>query len=746
MLAQPVAHSRPVIQTPKAMRTKTEQFRQQIQASVEQELMLAKREQDLLAQGMRPDEIQKILDQERTNALPQDLSRKNYQAQGEIIFSKLMQYELNRQNVKTKKADTLKDVLTAARLCVYCGWQYGQPYMRVVNMLNLDFFKNENEPRLEKADYVYHMDTITAAELIQEYGNRLSDDIIEKMIGGGQQGSIPYDTMKRPMRDWSKYYSTMAAAGETFNHTEHGLAQSSEMNHRLLDREINRIHCEFKAFRLVIFLSHKDEYGQTVTEKLSGEADVIPEYASEVEFTNRFFDVSKKWVWVDEVTGVEYEAELLWIPRRHEFTILDDEEIVDYREVPLQPDYHENPFADFELSYKGRILYNRNAPSIAPLMRALPTAFQYMSVKRLIDREMAKYEGKASIVDTDQIPSNLASERMGGAGGIEDAVLRSQVIARKTGVWYYSGSNTRTGALPQSTRSIGVQHQVIDTASQMIMLQQLATLINTELGMVLGIPAQSEGQMTPGTNARDNQQSIIQHTISNQIIFYYLEEVWNSCLDEHMKNVLQYIRMNMDDLGYGLETILPDQSIEFFKILPEDVEFMEDLGLTLYSNGREQLYFDMMTNQVFSIAQNAGEGAVAISGILKALTTSSSPEEMHNQIQLVAADQAKRIAEQQEREAELQKANVEQMLELERIKTGIQRDAQIDAIRAKGIENARAADIQASMLERQADINENAVADKLEEQREQNDFDREENEKDRKLQLQLARIKSSKQS
>lgn len=746
MLAMPVAHSRPVIQTPQAMQKKTKEFQAQIRASVEAAFVAAKRELELENQGYKPEEIAKILEAEKTEALPVDLSRKNYRAQGEIIFAKLMQWQLNEQNIKTKKVNTLKDLLVGSRVASYCGWRYGRPVVEELNILNLEYFKNENESRLEKSDYVYYQDTLTAGEAIQEYGNELDDKTLQELLGGQFMGHVPKDALYQPTKDMAQYYSTRVAMGESYNDWRGGLAQSTNYNNGEMDRIVTRIHCEFKAFSPVIFLSFKDEYGQRITEKLSGDANVIPSSASEVEFTNRFFERAKKWVWVDEISGIEYEAEILWIPRRHEFTLLDDDHMVRYREVPNQPEYHDNPFADFELSYKGRLLYSRNADWISPLKRALPYAFQIMAAKRLIDREMAKYEGKSTTVDVDQIPTNLALETMNGMQSIDDAVLRNKIIARKTSTWYYSGGNSRNGALPSSTRSVGVQHTVTDTASQMIALQNLVNLIDVELGMALGIPPQSQGIVTPGTNARDNQQTMVQHTLSAQIIYYYLEDFWNSTLNEHMKNVLHYIRLNLDDLGHTLEAVLPDNTTEFFKVMPEDIEFMKDLGLTLQSNGREQLYFDLMTNQVFSIAQNAGEGAVAISSLLKAITTSASPEEMHAQIEKSAAEQAKRIQAQQEREAELQKQNVEQQLELERAKAGIAQETQLTLIRQKGAENARAADIQASMMERQADINENEVSDKLEGEREQREFDREENEKDRILDLKIARLKGSKQS
>ena len=737
LLAQPVAHSRSTLQTQKAMQQKTDEFIQEIRASVEEQLALIKMELQFEQQGFKPDEIAKKMEAERSRRLPQHIDKKNYQAQGEITFAKLLQSETIRQDVKTKKLDTLKDLMIGARLCTYAGWRYGKPYLDTCNPLYLEFERLKNKVAIEKSSWVLYHDKLAVTQAIQEYGEILDKKEFESLIESSPFSHGIRNAMIKPLRNDAGAAMLKEYTGGDSYTNEWGLDETR------LGEEIHRVHCEFKAFEQVIFLSYKDKYGVKVTEKLPSDADVIPENASGVKFTNRFLQIATKWVWVDEITQIEYEAEVLYIPRRYEWTLLNHEILVNYRKVPFQPDYHEDPFGDFELSYKGGLLYSRNATWISPLMRALPYAFQKMSVKRLMDKELAKFEGKVSIVDLDQIPTNLGEEHSQGGNNIQDAVLKAKVIARKTSTYYYSGSNlTRTGTIAPNTRSVGIQHQVVDTSSAILQLQQIGNLIDVEAGMVLGIPPQSQAIVIPGTNASDNRQALIQHTLATQIIFYYLEAVWNRALDEHMANMITWIEMNMDEFGLSFESMLPDGSPEFFKVMDKDVEFMRDLGLTLHSNGREQVYFDLMTQQVFNIGQNGGEGAEQISAMIKALTTSASPSEVHDMITKASAEQQKRLAERQQQESEMQKQLAEKTMELEQFRSEMKLEADTRKISAQGDENARTAAIQADALRLQSDVDKNEVNDQLQRDREQRDFDQVENAKDRELDLKLARLKS----
>jgi hypothetical protein len=742
MLSRSAVHNNYSLLTSKVRHKKDKEFIEAIRRSVDQELELSVVALQLEQQGMPPEEISKQIDAMRTAALPQNIEKKNFAAQGEITFSKVLRHVVNDQEVKRKKLESLEDVLTVSRTIIHCGWKYGKPTITVVNPLHVGFHKNPNEPKLEKGDYVYYRDEITLADALQEYANDLSDDELRQLIGSattvGSTNSMNH--MDDFIFDHTRHLSLLDTLGERL-YRGTGLAQGNALTNANIHKTLWRVHCEFKAFEEVIYRSHTDEFGEKVTERFSSDADIIPSNASRIEFTNEVFEKAYKYVWVDELLGIEYEAEILSIPRRYQFTLLQPDILIKYGKVPFQPEYAENPFSDFELSYKGRILFNRNTKWLSPLQKALPYIFQYMTVKRIMDRELSSYVGHEVIIDTDQIPDEVGLYHEQSADPTEDPILKNDIIARQTKRRYFSGSRTKTGLAPQSTRSAGVQHAVVDTSAQITNLQNLAQLLSIETGMALGIPPQREGMTVQNTNVTDNRQNLVQSTLATQTIFFYVDSIWNSAINEHMKNMLTFIKLKSESLPYSLETILPDNSKELIEVLPEHVEFMEDLGLTLESNGKEQFYFDVMMQNVFSFAQNAGEGAENVSAILKALVTSSSASEVHDMIEKATAKQQARLAEQQQREAAMQQKLAEDSREAQRYAAELALEGKLKEQQQRGMLAAKQADIQADMMKRQADVDNNNVADQIELNREKMAFDAKENQKDRELEITLAKMK-----
>ncbi len=733
-----------MLMTAKAVRQKNEEFVKRIQMSVEQELAAAIQEQKLQLEQMDQEQIDKYIEQMRTQAMPWDIDKKNFLSEGEIVFSKLLQYTYKDQDIKSKMLETLEDILAVSRMYVYTGWKMGRPHIEVLNPKHLGFNKNPNEAYIQRGDYVWYRDEITVADALDEYINKLSKEDLAKLITYGHSvNPLSKDHMTKPVFDHSRYYSLLTALGETNNKGE-GTHQGTSLTNVNLRNTLWRTHMEFKAYRSVVFLTQEDEYGDKVTVTLDDASNIIPETASKVKFVNRYGDETEKYMWSDSFG--DYEAEVLWIPRRYELTRLGSDIYVDMREVPYQPDYGVHVFSRFELSYKGCVLFNRNTKWVSPLMRAIPYAFQHMTVKRLQDREMAKYVGQEKVIDVDQIPDELGQNFEQNPEVAQDRVLANEVIARKTGTRYVSGSRTSNGLPVPPTRSMGVTYQVIDASSQLMSLQQLAQAINVEVGMALGIPPQREAMTIPNTTATDNRQALVQSTLATQTIFHYLDNTWAHVLNEHLMNLKQYIQRQFavsENLeSYDLEYVLPDGSREYFSVLPEQMEHLNDIGLYLHDSGKEQLYFNMMLQSVFSFAQNAGEGVESVSGVLKALTTASSVEEMHKVIERESAKAQARVQAQMEQQTQMQEQMKLAQKELAEFQSSLKLEADLMKIREQRITNIEQAEIQSKALAAQYDINQNKESDLIEKAREDRAFEKEENEKDRKLALELENIKS----
>jgi hypothetical protein len=731
--------------TAKAVRDKNEELINVFRQSIDEELRLTIEKQKAMMEGMPPEELDKYIQQLRVGLEPKDLALKTFNGEAEILYSKLLQHANLDQDVAYKKLETLEDLVTVSRVFLYTGWKNGRPYIKVLNPLHVGFQKSPDVAFIEKGDYVFHWDEITVGDALLEYQNRLDDEEIQKILDYSYTlNPLTEAHMTKPVFDHVKYYSLLTSLGE-FRRKGIGTHQGNQLTNYNLNQTLQRLHLEFRAFEEVIFLTVKDEYNTHIT--LKANADIIPSTAAKVKFTNRWMEESTKYVWDDEYTGVTMEAEVLMIPRRYEVTRLGSDIIVDYREVPFQPDYGSNPFSKFELSYKGTILYNRNSKWLSLVQRAMPTAFQYMAAKRLQDREIAKYVGQERAIDVDQVPDELGMDHEGNAEMSTDPTLKAEVIARKTGTRFYSSGRNANGLPPAPTRSIGVNYNVVDTSPQLLNLQQFCSALDMEVGMRMGIPPQREAMSVPNTNVTDNRQALMQSSLATQTLFYTLDMVWAHALNEHVMNMRTYIKnylsQNPNLKTFDLEYVLPDGTKEYLQVEPDHVDQLEDLGLYLYDNGREQVYFNYMLQSVFSFAQNAGQGVEQVSSVLKALTSTTSVEEMHKIISTEARALQDRVQKQQEQQQQLIEEQKKAMRELEEYRASLKLESDIAKIQEQRISSREIAEIQSQALANQYDIDKNKENDLIQRDRERMAHETSEKQKDRNLQIELARIKGS---
>ena len=118
------------------------EFKKEIEASVDQELSLLIESMKLEQQGLPPEQIQQMIQEMRTRMLPQHLQKKNFSAQGEITFGKILQSAIERQGVKDKKLETLKDLEIGHLKTTYRGVKaYKSPFDYVMYQMIINEIK-----------------------------------------------------------------------------------------------------------------------------------------------------------------------------------------------------------------------------------------------------------------------------------------------------------------------------------------------------------------------------------------------------------------------------------------------------------------------------------------------------------------------------------------------------------------------------------------------------------------------------
>lgn len=636
-----------ILLTAKAVRDKNEELLQRLHASVDEQLGIELEKVKAQMQGMSEEEAAKYVESLRTQLTPEDIDIKNFLSESEIFYSKALQYCNYDQSIKLKKMDTLEDTIIADRFFVFSGWKSGKPDLEIRNPLFSGYHKSPNERFVHKGDWFWYKKAITPAEALTNYD--LTDEQLE-MLGLSKSGTFSLDRRHevgsgadtKPVFSHIDQHMMLSTNRNTVQDKAVGLNQTSDQslnNRRYL---IWETHFEFKAFKQLVFLSYTDEYNKAVVTVLPGEFE-IPAFAKKEKFINRYGHESTRYVWLDELTGTEYTAERLWIPRKYEIIRLGSNVFVNYREVPYQYTNIEQPYSTFELSTKGAVFNARNTHSVSLLQRALAPYFQYIYVKHIQNRELSKYQGAIQSIDMDQIPDDLGKDLYGNQ--IRDKIASYLSIVKKTNKDIYSGSQASLGGLPPATRSPGSSGFMLGTAVELMNLQQLLEFIKREIGMAMGISPQREAAFSEGTNVSDNKQAITQSHHITEPYFFIHSEVWKAALNDWLINFRTYCLNHFEDnpglKEFSIHYFLPNGTEELLKVTPQGLSHA-DIGLFLNNSGQSQQYADYMLQLAHAFAQNAGEGVTVISQILKDITMGASPEEIHKRLQLEEEKQRKR--------------------------------------------------------------------------------------------------------
>jgi hypothetical protein len=466
----------------------------------------------------------------------------------------------------------------------------------------------------------------------------------------------------------------------------------------------------------------------------------IPENATKIRITNKFGNESTEYQWVDPL-GVPYKAEKIWIPRRYEATRLGTNIYVDCREVPNQPINIENPYKDFELSYKGRIFNNLNSDSVSAVQRAVPYQFQYFYVKHIQNRELAKYMGYVIDIDVDQIPDHFETDFENNKIPGRDKVAMHSLFMKKLGRNYYSGSQSAEGGGVPATRSPGTRSSVTSAAGELLNLGQLLNMIDMEIGMAMGISPQREAMFSSNSNVSDNQQAITQSHHITEPLFYMHSQVWKCAVNDWLKlfrtHCQNFFERNPQRQEHFLQYITPGGTRELLKITPDLLQHT-DLGIFIDNSANSREYREIMTNHSFAFAQNAGEGMEAVSSLIKAITSNKSPEEIHKMIQVEAGKQQARMERMEKMQMEMQEKLAQK--EIEHREDIQAHDKEIEFI--KGDYKLADTELKINADGNQEDgVNENdqdGVMDSLENikaMKEIQNMDREQARKDRELQI-----------
>lgn len=648
---------------------KNDELRENLIKSVEEWMLIQMEMADMKRQGASPIDMSRYYEQMRSYPEPEEIASTDYKNELEEFLEHVIQYCEHKFDIKRKRVMTCKHALTTDRMFAGVVERFGKPEPFVFNPLHFGFHKSPNQEDVEKGAYWWYREAVTYAEAYNELKDHpdVSQEDIEKIatyVGYSQNRPNSAWDIKSGKARFQPDYSYVEGARESMDVFEKHVGQSmgTGTNWRYhTERLIWKTYIQFMAFKKVMFLTTINERGKQVVEVVPDNYPIPEDSTRSTEEKNGY--KSKVYEWIDDF-GYPAKAEILWVPRRYEVTRWGSDIYTDFRECRYQPFSIDAPF-DFELSAKGGFFSSLNAEPISYVERAAPALMQYIFIKQLQNKELAKYEGYIKNIDASQIPDYLTQDENGEP--LYEGVDKLSIwrYYRRTFGESFSDSN-QSGIMPNYQQTRAVTPEVSGSIAEILNMQNLLDLIDREMGLLMMVPPQAEGIFDQYSNATDNQQALQQGYTMAEEFFHRHNHIWQKVMGEYVTQFVHYYRRyfeeNPDKEEVYLNYINSENARMTVKVTPKFLEF-EDLGVFVRDTTSSDQYRRFMLQYLQPIAQNAGEGVEIISNIIMSITRGESPVTIHKKIATAARNQQERMKQVQEMQSKLEEFKSEQEFE-----------------------------------------------------------------------------------
>lgn len=565
----------------------------------------------------------------------------------ELITMLLIKKEYKSQNIPDMKEKLLLHLFCTGITAIYNGEKKGKPYMKVCNSSRLRYVAEPDETDLANAEAVLYSQDYTITNFLYEFEyltqkkDKDGKNLLENIISPYLDTFSPYNknyTYNKFMMD----YKNSTLTSPFFNTVD-----STRTN------IITVTHLEFKAYKQIGYLSYLNELNVQVVD-LVDKSLYIPEDAQRIQYVDDDYVKRNKWVWLDE-RGNLVEFVVKPVLRRYEVLLANRDYLLEYREVPNQPEVTVYNDIDPKLSYKGRIINNINTEIKAPISFLLPYLFQIIAINRKIDEEIAFFSSFKKVTDIDQIPSSLPGKGMEGDAPDIDPITENQAIENATRNILFSGSKTITGQ-PNNQRGVGVNILPQSNAAAIADLANLDSIIDNKLGIMMGVPPQRESNIQKYTTATDNQSAIQNSLLATEMYYKVIEETILDALSEHINRLR--IKIHTDKLkGNKLfslyENVLPDYSKETLSVV-SDERFLEDIGLYINNTYNDTFYKRVISNSLPTFMQSKGEGMDQLIELARLLSEDRTMNEITEAVKKMADKNRQQLQQAQEQQMQLE--------------------------------------------------------------------------------------------
>ena len=413
----------------------TREEQEQIQAQIEEEIA-----------AKTPDETRKYMQREH-----QDIA--------EVLHQQLLQYVVQKCDVRRKFNVAFKHALLSAEGIMYVGILNGEPELWNINSLDFNYSSIpglEDVKDAEEASCEYRM---TPSTVVRYFGSELTKKNIDDLYSVNKTGSYN-DRIERWLDDDSDTGSSFYLKDES--------------------NTVRVLHTVWKSLRKIGFLTYTDEDGE-VQEMIVDENYKENKEAGDI--------------------NIDWE----WIPECYETWKIKDDIYVQMRPIPGQFKDLDNLYK-CNLPYYGAIYDNMNSEPTSLMDRLKIFQYYYNIIMYRLELLIASDKGKKVLMNIGAIPSSAGMD-----------MKKWQYFMESTPYMWYDPQEEGNTYADANTIA-----KVIDlsVASDMNKYIEIAEYLRTQAGRSVGITDAVEGQIGPNDAVSNTNQNLIQ---SSHILEWYFD-------------------------------------------------------------------------------------------------------------------------------------------------------------------------------------------------------------------------------
>lgn len=307
---------------------------------------------------LTPDEQEKIqqqISQELQTKTPPEIKRymeREHQDPAEALSHQLLEYLIQKEDVKMKFNKAWKHGLIAGREIFWVGVINGEPVLKVVNPLRFDYDKSPDLDYIEDGEWACYEMYMTPSEVIKHFGQELTPTEMDEI--------------------YSDYSHASSLPDSSFTFRNDGT--SAIMGIRV-------IHCEWKSLKPFKFVKGIDPETGEEYEDMVDESYQLNREAGDIEITTE------------------------WIPAKFEGYKIGKDKYAYLREVPGQNKDLDNLY-HCKLSYIGAAYDNLNSEVTSLVDRMKYYQYMYNILLYRIELLIASDDGKSLLLNAGLIPKS----------------------------------------------------------------------------------------------------------------------------------------------------------------------------------------------------------------------------------------------------------------------------------------------------------------------------------------------------